>query len=116
MFKIEKKVMIGNKIVPVEFFAEPTIKLVKSNGETHSGTQYKFVEWNEQDKFKQFHDEPQIGYSVMINPQYAEFTWLTTIITEIKSDTTDKNVRCIAFKTKNSSYKLYITQDESKTD
>jgi hypothetical protein len=108
--------MKGNKLISVDYYATKNIKLVKDNGETHLGTQYKFVEWNEQDKFKQFHDAPQIGYSVMIDPHYAEFTWLTTVITEIESDTTDKDVRCIAFKTKNSSYKLYITQDESNTN
>lgn len=97
------------------------VSLVKSEGEIYHGTpfygtDYGFIEWDENDKFKTFHHEPEIKRSVIIDPQYANYTWLTTPITEIESDTTDKNVRCIAFKTKNSSYKLYIEVDESKTD
>lgn len=92
------------------------VALIKSNGETHYGTDYRFIEWDETDKFKTFHHEPEVGRSVIIDPQYANYTWLTTPITEIESDTVESGVRCIAFKTKNSSYKLYIEIDGSKTN
>jgi hypothetical protein len=95
------------------------ITLIKSDSETHYGTQYKFVEWSGEElgsKAKQLHEEPQVGFSVIIDPQYVSYTWLTTSITEIESDVEFGDHRCITFKTKNSSYKLYITQDESKTD
>ena len=108
--------MEGTKIISLEYFAEPTIKLVKDNGETHTGTDYRFVEWDKNNKFKTFHHEPEVNYSVMIDPQRANYTWLTTPITEIESDEVKNGVRCIAFKTKNSNYKLYIGIDGSKID
>ena len=92
------------------------VSLVKSDGETHYGTRCGFIEWDENDKFKLYHYEPEVGFSVIIDPQYANYTWLTTPITEIESDTVESGVRCIAFKTKNSSYKLYIEIDGSKTN
>ena len=92
------------------------VTLIKSNGETHFGTQVKFVEWSTPElgsRGKKLHDDPQVGFSCIIDPQYEyQYTWLTTEIVEIESDTTDKSIRCISFKTKNSSYKLYIPKDE----
>jgi hypothetical protein len=94
------------------------VTLIKSNGETHHGTQFKFVEWGSEElgsRAKQLHDEPQLEYSVIIDPQYAsQYTWLTTPITEIESDTTTGTGRCIAFKTKNSNYTLHITKTNGK--
>ena len=91
------------------------ITLIKSNGKTHFGTQYKFIEWDGEEigsRYKQLHDEPQVGFSVIIDPQYTfQYTWLTTTITEIESDVEFGDHRCITFKTKNSSYKLYITKN-----
>jgi len=91
------------------------ITLIKSNGETHYGKQYKFIEWNGEEigsRYKQLHDEPQVGFSVIIDPQYTfQYTWLTTTITEIESDVEFGDHRCITFKTKNSSYTLHITKN-----
>ena len=87
------------------------IAIVKSNGETHYGTQVKFVEFEGDEigsRAKQLHEEPQVGFSVIIDPQYASYTWLTTPIKEIESDTTNGCIRSIAFKTQNSKYTLYI--------
>ncbi len=94
------------------------ITLIKSNGEKHFGIQFKFVEWGAEElgsRAKELHEEPQIGYSVIIDPQYGyQYTWLTTPITEIESDITEGDFRCIAFKTKNSEYKLYICINTTK--
>jgi hypothetical protein len=101
--------------IPMDIIPPSRVKLVKSNGETHYGTQFKFVEWNGDEigsRAKQMHDEPQIGYSVIIDPQYLSFTWLTTPITEIISDTSDNGSRSIHFKTKNSEYKLLVEEDD----
>jgi hypothetical protein len=90
------------------------IKLVKSNGETHLGSQVKFVEWGGEElgsRAKQLHEEPQVGFSVMIDPQRFQYTWLTTPITEIISDEQVEDQRIITFKTKNSDYTLYIAND-----
>jgi hypothetical protein len=89
------------------------ITIVKSNGETHRGTQVKFVEFEGDEigsRAKQLHEEPQVGFSVILDPQYASYTWLTTPIKEIESDVEMGSFRCITFKTKNSDYKLYITK------
>ena len=88
------------------------ITLIKSNGEKHFGTQVKFVEWSGEElgsRAKQLHDEPQVEYSCIIDPQYSyQYTWLTTPITEIIEDKTEKDIRTITFKTKNSDYTLHI--------
>lgn len=89
------------------------VTLVKSNGETHHGIQVKFIEWQGKElgsRSNQQHEEPQIGHSVVIDPQYASYTWLTTPIVEIESDVETETSRCITFKTQNSDYKLYITK------
>ena len=90
------------------------IMLVREHdGLTKRGDQVKFVEWSADElgsKGKQLHDEPQVGFSVIIDPHYFSYTWLTTTITEIESDVEMGDHRCITFKTKNSSYKLYITK------
>jgi len=88
------------------------ITLLKTNGEQHFGTQVKFVEWSGEElgsRAKQLHDEPQVGYSCIIDPQYSyQYTWLTTPITEMMVDKTEKNIRTIEFKTRNSYYTLHI--------
>jgi hypothetical protein len=89
------------------------VTLVKSDGEIHHGTQVKFIEWQGEElgsRAKQLHEEPQIGYSVVLDPQYVSYTWLTTPIKEIESDVEMGSFRCITFKTQNSEYKLYITK------
>lgn len=89
------------------------VTLVKSDGEIHHGTQVKFIEWQGEElgsRAKQLHEEPQIGYSVVLDPQYVSYTWLTTPIKEIESDVEMGSFRCITFKTQNSDYKLYITK------
>ena len=99
--------------IPMDIIPPSRVKLIKSNGATHYGTQFKFVEWSSDEigsRAKQMYDEPQIGYSVIIDPQYISFTWLTTPITEIISDTSDNGSRSIQFKTKNSEYTLHIAK------
>lgn len=81
------------------------------DGLVNFGTMVEFVEWNEEGKFKQFHHEPQVGYSCIVDPQYFTYSWLTTSITEIISDVTEDNQRIVEFNTKNSKYKLYISKD-----
>ena len=51
------------------------------------------------------HDEPKAGYSLIIDPEYMTFRWLTTSITEIL-ETKEKYIK---FKTGNSIYELYTT-------
>lgn len=88
------------------------VRLIKSNGETHLAQQVQFVEWSGEElgsRGKKLHDNPQVGFSCILDPQYGySYTWLTTPITEIISDVTDNNQRTITFQTKNSKYILYV--------
>jgi hypothetical protein len=89
------------------------ISIVREHdGLVNFGTMFEFVEWTDIGTLKQFHHDPQIGYSCIVDPQYFTYSWLTTAITEIVSDETNDNQRLIEFKTKNSSYKLYIAKNE----
>lgn len=89
-----------------------SVRLIKSNGETHLAQQVQFVEWSGEElgsRGKKLHDNPQVGFSCILDPQYGySYTWLTTPITEIISDVTDNNQRTITFQTKNSKYILYV--------
>ena len=71
------------------------------DNKTIIGERVKFIEWDEDGGFSEFHDEPTIGKSVMIDPHPFNYTWLTTRIT---SFTKDGNK--LIFSTKNSNYTL----------
>ena len=85
------------------------IRLIKSNGETHHAKQVQFVEWSGEElgsRGKKLHDEPQIGFSCIMDPQYGySYTWLTTPITEI----VEEREGYIKFNTQNSNYELFNT-------
>jgi hypothetical protein len=71
---------------------------------TKMGTQVFWIEFDELDKFKEKHNEPGVGYSLIMDPYSSvEFTWYTTQITELIENTSER----IHFKTKNSEYILY---------
>jgi hypothetical protein len=61
-----------------------------------------WIEWDENDKFKEMHENIDIGRSLIMSPFNKYFTWQTTPVTEILEQTENY----IAFKTKNSTYKL----------
>ena len=82
------------------------------DGLVNFGTMVEFIEWKDAGSLKQFHHEPQIGYSCIVDPQYFTYSWLTTSITEIISDASKDGQRLIEFNTKNSKYKLYISKDD----
>lgn len=90
------------------------VTLIKSNGETHYGTQVKFIEWSGEElgsRAKQLHDEPQVGYSCIIDPQYSyQYTWLTTPITAILNIGIGKECTTYQFKTENSEYTLHTVK------
>jgi hypothetical protein len=71
------------------------------DNKTIIGEQVKFIEWDEDGGISEFHDEPTIGKSVMIDPHPFNYTWLTTRITSFTKDG-DK----LIFSTKNSNYTL----------
>ena len=80
-------------------------KLVRErDGLTKYAGTVKWVKWNEDyGTGDSAHDEPQIGFSLITDPGYMTFGWLTTSITEIL-ETKEKYIK---FKTKNSIYELF---------
>ena len=71
------------------------------------GKVVKFVEWDEDGIFSNSFDEPAIGRSLILDPQYVVYTWLTTKIT---SFTNEDGV--LKFSTKNSNYILETIKPE----
>lgn len=62
-----------------------------------------WLEWNENDTFKDKFEEPAIGRSLIMSPFNNFFTWQTTTVTEIVEQRDDY----IKFKTENSNYELF---------
>ena len=59
--------------------ANAKYKLVRErDGLTHYGRELGWIEWNEDSRFEQKHDEPAVGRSCMLDPHRMSFTWLTT--------------------------------------
>jgi hypothetical protein len=79
-------------------------KLVRErDGLTKYGRELGWIEWGDDDRFKEKHDEPAIGRSCMLDPHQMSFTWLTTSVTEIVEQREDY----VKFKTQNSNYELF---------
>lgn len=78
-------------------------KLVRERDKlTNKSRDIKWLEWNEDGRFKTDHDEPAIGRSLIMSPFNQFFTWQTTPITEI----VEQREGYVKFKTKNSVYEL----------
>jgi len=83
-------------------------KLVRErDGLTHYSSKFRWIEWNEERRFRADHEDIAIGRSLMLDPHRMSYTWLTTIVTEIIEDRPDY----IKFKTTNSTYELYRLYD-----
>jgi hypothetical protein len=63
----------------------------------------KWLEFDEDGKFKQDFSQIAVGRSLLMSPFNASFTWQTTLVTEI----VEKKHRYIKFKTENSNYELF---------
>ena len=92
-----------------DIFAQYPYKLVRErDGLTHYARQIGWIGFNEDDTFKEKHDEPAIGRSLMLDPHRFSFTWLTTSVTEIVEQREDY----IKFNTLNSTYELWKLKNE----
>ena len=79
-------------------------KLVRERDElTKHAITLGWIEWDEDGKFKQLHDTPEVGRSLMLDPHPFSFTWQCTDLTEIIEQREDY----IKFKTQNSNYELW---------
>lgn len=79
-------------------------KLVRErDGLVKQSKEVMWLEWNEDDTFKDKFEEPAIGRSLIMSPFNDFFTWQCTSITEIIEQREDY----IKFKTENSNYELF---------
>ena len=86
------------------FETEFNWKLVRErDGLTKQSKGVKWVEWNEDGRYKSDFQEPTIGRSLLMSPFNQSFTWQTTLVTEIIEQREDY----IKFKTGNSTYELF---------
>lgn len=84
--------------------SEPKWKLVREHDNlTKESEDVLWLEWNEDGTFKEKHDKPAVGRSLLMSPFNDFYTWQTTTITEIVEHREDY----IKFKTKNSNYELF---------
>ena len=88
----------------IELVNEFKWKLVRErDGLTKQSKAIKWLEWNDEGRFKAEHDKPAVGYSLIMSPFNQFFTWQTTSVTEIL----EERENYIKFKTQNSNYELF---------
>jgi hypothetical protein len=93
----------------IELINEFNWKLVREHdGLTNQSKDIKWLEWNEEGKVKEDHNEPAVGRSLLMSPFNDFFTWMTTDITEIVEERDDY----IKFKTRNSNYTLWKLKND----
>jgi hypothetical protein len=81
-------------------------KLVREHdGLVNESKAIKWLEWNEEGRYKADHSEPAVGYSLLMSPFNYYFTWQTTAVTEIVEQKEDGSY--LKFKTRNSVYELF---------
>ena len=79
-------------------------KLVRErDGLTKQSKGIKWVEWNEDGRFKEQFEEIGLNRSLIMSPFNDFFTWQTTRVTEVLADREDYK----EFKTENSHYRLF---------
>lgn len=74
----------------------------ESDGKTKHSKEIRWVEFDEQGRGKTLHKDIAVGRSCLMSPLNVYFTWMTTLVTEIVSQTENE----IKFKTQNSNYTL----------
>jgi len=83
---------------------EPKYRLVRERDKlVKESARVLWLEFNEDGTFKEKHDLPTIGRSLLMSPFNQFFTWQTTTVTEIVEQREDY----IKFKTGNSNYELF---------
>jgi hypothetical protein len=100
------KIAVEQGVIEIDF----NWKLVRErDGLINQSKEIKWLEWNDEGRFKAEHTKPAIGYSLIMSPFNQFFTWQTTSITEIIEQKEDY----IKFNTKNSVYELFRLHNES---
>jgi hypothetical protein len=84
-------------------------KLVRErDGLTNQSKDIKWLEWNEEGKYKTDHKEPAVGRALLMSPFNDFFTWMTTDVTEILENQEDY----VKFRTRNSNYELWKLKND----
>ena len=88
-------------------------KLIREgDGLTKQSEKIIWIEFSEDGRFKDQHNEIGLNRSLVMSPFNDFFTWQTTTLTEIVEQTEDY----VKFKTKNSTYELFkINQDQTNS-
>ena len=90
--------------IPITIENKFNWRLVRErDGLINQSKEIKWLEWDENGRYKADYPEPAIGRSLLMSPFNELYTWLTTEITEIVEQKEDY----IKFKTKNSIYELF---------
>lgn len=83
---------------------EPKYRLIREKDKlVKESARVLWLEFNEDGTFKNKHDKPSIGRSLIMSPFNQFYTWQTTLVTEIVEERDDY----IKFKTENSNYELF---------
>jgi len=99
------KIAVEQRVIENEF----NWKLVRErDGLINQSKDIKWLEWNEEGRFKAEHKEPAVGRSLIMSPFNQFFTWQTTSITEILENQDDY----VKFKTRNSNYELWKLKND----
>jgi hypothetical protein len=99
------KIAVEQGVIDNEF----NWKLVRErDGLTNQSKDIKWIEWNEEGRFKADHKEPAVGRALLMSPFNDFFTWMTTDVTEIVEEREDY----IKFKTRNSNYELWKLKND----
>jgi hypothetical protein len=99
------KIAVEQGVIDNEF----NWKLIRErDGLTKQSKDIKWLEWNEQGKVREDHNEPAIGRSLLMSPFNDFFTWMTTDVTEILENQDDY----VKFKTRNSNYELWKLKND----
>ncbi len=102
---IDDKLLMDIAIEQDAIENEFNYKLVRENdGLTKQSKEIKWIEFNENGQYKDEYTEIGIGRSLIMSPFNEFFTWQTTLVTEIITQTEE----LIRFKTNNSIYELFI--------
>ena len=99
------KIAVEQGVIDNEF----NWKLVRErDGLTNQSKDIKWLEWNEEGRYRADHKEPAVGRSLLMSPFNDFFTWMTTDVTEIVEERDDY----IKFKTRNSNYELWKLKND----
>lgn len=101
---IDEKLLMDIAVEQGVIENEFNYKLVRErDGLTNQSKEIKWLEFDENGRYKADYQEPAVGRSLIMSPFNAFFTWQTTIATKI----VEQKEGYVKFKTANSNYELF---------